>query len=249
MALAGGVLLSMLKRNYVFQLKRGEMANPCYFQDCLANGTTKEHIPPRSFFPTDQRHQLMTVKSCERHNNKKSSDDIYVLAQICMNASPHNRSREVFRNRVLPQLRFNGGALAKTLCNEAERLVDGTVRYKVDNERFDRFFTALSYGIVCSACGASLPSGYTTGHIYHNLQDDAEPEEEKLFKHKLLAFYDSKPMAILDFGRINALNSTVYSAKVFGVQEFMSSITIRHVFFGMFHVTSMLTKRPNHVAG
>lgn len=225
------------------------MAKACYFQGCPEHGTTKEHIPPRSFFPTDQRHQLMTVKSCERHNNEKSPDDIYVLAQICMNASPLNRSREIFRNRVLPQLRFNGAALAKTLCNDAKRLANGTFRYKVSKERFDRFFNALSYGIVCSTCGNSLPSGYTTGHIYHNFQDDAESEGEKLFKQGLLNFYDSKPMAILDFGRVNALNSTVYSAKIYGIQGFKSSITIRHVFFGMFCVTSLLTKRLNHVAG
>jgi hypothetical protein len=53
----------------------------CYYQLCTRNPDTKEHIPPKSFFPIDQRNQLLTVPSCEEHNNEKSSDDTYVLAQ------------------------------------------------------------------------------------------------------------------------------------------------------------------------
>lgn len=185
----------------------------------------------------------MTVRSCELHNNTKSSDDIYVLAQICMNSSPRNRSREIFLERVVPQLGYNHDALRKTLSKDAEPLLDGTVRYKVHTERFDRFFTALSYGIICKSCRGRLPAGYTTLHVYHNLNDEAESAEEKMFKQMLLDFYSGEPMAIMDFGRVNALNSTVYSVKVFGVPGFKSSITIIHEFFGAFRVTSMLTRR------
>ena len=132
----------------------------CYYQGCQRRGTTREHIPPKSFFPNDQRNQLLTVTSCELHNNSKSSDDIYVLAQICMNASPSNRSREVWTQCVLPQLDYNGEALRKTLTNDAVLLPSGAVLYKVDTARFDRFFDALSYGIVFKACGQSLPTEY-----------------------------------------------------------------------------------------
>jgi hypothetical protein len=215
----------------------------CYYQGCSQRGTTKEHVPPRSFFPKDQRKQLLTVPSCELHNTAKSSDDIYVLAQICMNASPSNRSREVWKQRVLPQLGYNGEALRKTLANDAVRLPSGAVMYKVDTERFNRFFDALSYGIVFKACGASLPEGYRAGHVYHNFWDEGETPEEKAFKQSLHAFYSGEPMAVLDFGRVNTLNTSVYSAKLLGIAGFRSSITIVHNFFGVFRVTSMLTKQ------
>src|SRR5713101_10021908 len=114
----------------------------CYYQGCAQGGTTKEHIPPKSFFPRDQRNQLLTVPSCGLHNNAKSSDDTYVLAQICMNASPSNKSREVFMERVGPQLGYNGEAFRKTLAADAVALPGGAVCYKVDTGRFDRFFTA-----------------------------------------------------------------------------------------------------------
>lgn len=91
----------------------------CYFQGCAKKGVTKEHIPPRSFFPEDERMQLLTVKSCKEHNNAKSKDDLYVLAQICMNASPSNRAREVWLDRVSPQLSHNDSALRRLLSKDS----------------------------------------------------------------------------------------------------------------------------------
>ena len=67
----------------------------------LTARTTKEHIPPKAFFPKDQRNQLLTVPSCELHNNAKSSYYIYVLAHICLNSSPSNTSRDVFAATVV----------------------------------------------------------------------------------------------------------------------------------------------------
>lgn len=217
----------------------------CYFQGCSERGTTREHIPPRAFFPTYQRNQLLTVKSCDRHNNKKSLDDLYVLAQICMNASPRNNSREIFLKSVAPQLRHNGDALRQMLSSDAQPLPNGAVMYRVDVERVDRFFTALSCGIVYNSCGRALPAEYTIGHVYHNLLDKEESAERKAMKQALLDFHSSQPYDILSFGRVNALNATVYSVKIVGVPGFKGSITIVHEFYGSFRVTSMLTRNFN----
>ena len=62
----------------------------------------------------------MTVRSCERHNNEKSLDDMYMLAHICLNTLPRNRSREIFLERVVPQLGYNDDALKKMLSKDAE---------------------------------------------------------------------------------------------------------------------------------
>jgi hypothetical protein len=137
----------------------------CYYPGCSAQGTTKEHIPPKSFVPKDQRNQLLTVPSCTLHNNEKSVDDVYVLAHICLNASPSNRSRQVFMERIVPQLGFNQEALKKTIAGSSVPHASGAVSYKVDTNRFDRFFSALSYGIVYKACGDTLPRDYVTHHV------------------------------------------------------------------------------------
>jgi hypothetical protein len=148
----------------------------------------------------------------------------------------------VFRERVVPQLAYNSEALRKTLVAEAIPHASGAVSYKVDTARFDRFFDALSFGIVYKAGGGSLPANYRTGHIYHNFEDKTESPEEKAFKESLREFYGGEPLAALNFGRVNAQNAAVYAAKMFGVPGFRGSITIVHDFFGVFRVTSMLSK-------
>ncbi|MBV8322863.1 MAG: hypothetical protein JO049_19625, partial [Hyphomicrobiales bacterium] len=172
--------------------------------------------------------------------------DIYVLAQICLNASPSNRSREVWKRSVLPQLDYSGEALRKTLRSDAISLPSGAVAYKVDTVRVDRFFNALSFGIVFKACGERLPAQYSIEHVYHNFWDPGETPEEKEYKNHLLSSHSGEPIAVLDFGRVRALNTSVYSVKVFGISEFRSSITIVHDFFGVFRVTSMLTRQIDH---
>jgi len=65
--------------------------NTCYMCDALA--TTKEHIPPKALFLKQKdllrefslRKELITVPSCEEHNNNKSKDDeyfVYLLASM-----------------------------------------------------------------------------------------------------------------------------------------------------------------------
>jgi hypothetical protein len=208
----------------------------CYFQGCTEKGITKEHIPPRSFFPDGEKEQLLTVKSCERHNNAKSKDDLYVLAQICMNASPSNRAR-----KVAPQLDFNNGALRKKLTNGAASLGNGVFQYKVDVNRFVDFFTALSCGIIYKSCGSSLPANYKISHVFHNLESEANVRIPGL-EDAINDFYSGKPLGILEFGDPDAKNERIYTATTFGIPKFQSSITIVHRFFGTFKVTSMLSR-------
>lgn len=213
----------------------------CYFQGCNEKGITKEHIPPRSFFPDGEKEQLLTVKSCKLHNNAKSKDDLYVLAQICMNASPNNRAREVFMNKVVPQLEFNNGALRKRLADGAVLLGHGAVKYKVDAARLDDFFTALSCGLIFKSCGSSLPADYVISHIYHNFQSGADSERQQM-EDAINNFYAGEPMAFMEFGDPDTRNERIYTVTIFGIPKFQSSITIVHKFFGVFKVTSMLTR-------
>jgi len=212
----------------------------CYFQGCNQKGVTKEHIPPRSLFPDGEKEQLLTVKSCEKHNNAKSKDDLYVLAQICMNASPSNRAREVFINKVAPQLDFNNGALRKKLANGAEPLGNGAVKYKVEVSRLDDFFTALSCGIIYKSCGSSLPDNYKIAHVYHSLQNDNDGMAQ-VIEDAIDKLYSGVPMDFMEFGDPDTKNKRIYTVKIFGIPEFKSSITVVHEFFGTFKVTSMLS--------
>lgn len=219
----------------------------CYFQGCSEKGVTKEHIPPRSFFPEGEKEQLLTVRSCVKHNNAKSKDDLYVLAQICMNASPSNRAREVFMNKVKPQLKFNNGALRKRLAEGVIPLANGAAKYKVDVARLDDFFTALSCGIIYKSCGSSLPMNYKVSHFFHNLLSEIDSQVKDI-QNVINNFYDGKPMDFMEFGSPDMKNEKIYTATIFGVPNFQSSITIVHRFFGIFKVTSMLTRSSGEVS-
>lgn len=212
----------------------------CYFQGCTEAGTTKEHIPPKAFFPDGERHQLLTVRSCPGHNNAKSNDDLYVLAHICMNASPSNRAREVWQSKVVPQLSFNGDRFRKMLAGGAKPS-GGGVAYPVNRVRFDDFFTALSCGLVYKSQNAALPPDYQIGHIYHAFTSDADPDLQ-LLEAAIGEFYRGPPIKAFNFGRPNLANERIYTAEIFGHAGFGGHITIAHCFFGTFKVTSMLSK-------
>jgi len=213
----------------------------CYFQGCDNKGITKEHIPPRSFFPKGENEQLLTVRSCELHNNRKASDDQYVLAQICMNASPSNRAREVFLKKIEPQLLHNDGAFKKMLSNGAVALPDGGVRYPVDLDRFDEFFTALSCGIIFKTCHEQLPENYFIHHQYPNFSSENGGELGLRVLKEFEQLISGESIKALDFGKPNTWNERIYSVKVFGMPSFKASITVVHLFYGRFKVVSFLT--------
>ncbi|MEG8049019.1 hypothetical protein QP178_03625 [Sphingomonas aurantiaca] len=210
----------------------------CYYQGCTAKGTTTEHVPPKAFFPKDERLQLLTVKACPAHNTGKSQDDLYALAQICMNASPSNRAREVWITSVAPQLKHKQGALRKMIAEGAVQVGKG-VAYRVDIGRLDAFFTALSLGLICASKKAQLPTEYVIGHIYHSLT--AADGSSDPFAASIESFYYGKPVTVMDFGKADLKNERIYSAEIHGMPDFGGSISIVHLFFGRFKVTSMLS--------
>jgi hypothetical protein len=158
-----------------------------------------------------------------------------------MNASPSNRAREVFMNKVAPQLEFNNGALRKRLADGAVPLGNGAVKYKIDLTRLNDFFTALSCGIIYKSCGSSLPSNYEIGHIFHNFHNETGAEFKEI-ESAINTLYSGKPMDFMEFGDPDTKNDRIYTVTIFGIPNFQSSITIVHRFFGVFKVTSMLTR-------
>lgn len=214
----------------------------CYFQGCNKEGKTKEHIPPKAFFPKDQRKQLITVRSCKKHNTDKSGEDLYTLAHICLNSSPRNRAREIFIERIKPQLGFNEGAFQKYLTRDSVPIDNGAVKYRVDIQRLDNFFNALSCGLIYHVSKKQLPSHFSMENIYHNLIDDFLSPERTAFISSMEQFYEKEVPEILHFGDARLKNEDTYNAKIFGISDFQSSITIVHLFFGHFKVTSMISR-------
>jgi hypothetical protein len=81
----------------------------CYW--CGAPATSKEHVPPRCFFPKEiiregllqkqNWNHLVTVPSCDEHNNQKSSGDEYLLAHIAILAPENLYAQAAIKGSVL----------------------------------------------------------------------------------------------------------------------------------------------------
>jgi len=70
------------------------MGDTCYM--CDAPATSREHAPPRSFFPEGYRRNLITVPSCDRHNSDNSLDVEYVRNVIATQHGVNGLAAKVF---------------------------------------------------------------------------------------------------------------------------------------------------------
>ncbi len=84
----------------------------CYMCDAVA--TTKEHAPPKCFFPArkdlsqgdvDLRKELVTVPSCEAHNTSRSRDDEYAMVVVVQHYQTNKTARNQFATKVIRALR------------------------------------------------------------------------------------------------------------------------------------------------
>lgn len=232
----------------------------CYFPGCENHANTKEHIPPKSFFPDSKKMNLMTVKSCKVHNNEKTKDDIYALANICVNSitSESNDALEIFESRVKPQLIHNNNSLFKKMFKNLSKQEVG-YRFQVDSDRLDSFFDCLMHGVLYKKTKKKInPDHYRTRHLYMNLDEQNEDGGrhegfalmKEFWKTNLL---DGSAVAdILEFKTIgaNGYNQDIYKVKIMGAdflkdlesENYESSISVVHEFYGHFIVVSALTR-------
>jgi hypothetical protein len=67
---------------------------------CEKPATTREHAPPLSFFPAGRRENLITVPSCNTHNNDNSQNVEYVRNIIVTDIHTNEVGREMFAAKV-----------------------------------------------------------------------------------------------------------------------------------------------------
>ena len=106
----------------------------CYACNELA--TTKEHVPPKCFFPKkkgfskespDYRSHLITVPSCRIHNNFRSKDDEYTAAVIAMNSSS-SLAFSIFKSKWVQVLLRREGILGKRIFSTARSVEVTSIR-------------------------------------------------------------------------------------------------------------------------
>jgi len=131
--------------------------NQCYF--CGKEAVTKEHVPPKSMFPSHMRQDLIKVPSCKKHNNEKSGNDEY-FRYLVMGQSKIVMSQKRFKtllNNLLRSIKRKP-ALTVALLNTKKKIrimdngniVENTI--KVDEVRLNDSLEAISKGIYYFEC-------------------------------------------------------------------------------------------------
>jgi hypothetical protein len=90
-------------------------ADICYA--CDQPATTKEHAPPRSFFPQGHRDNLITVPSCETHNNDNSKDVEYARNVITTMYGSNAVGEQHFADKSVRSFDHTPALLQKTFSD------------------------------------------------------------------------------------------------------------------------------------
>lgn len=115
----------------------------CYMCDKIA--TTKEHTPPKSWFPQNMRNQLLTVPSCPEHNNENNEDAEYLRVYISSYCVNNKIGIDLFNLKATKSLNHSKGL--KSIVSFGAHKVNyqngQTTALLLDVKRFERFFNCM----------------------------------------------------------------------------------------------------------
>lgn len=144
----------------------------CYL--CNQDATSVEHSPPKSFFPTDKRVNLITVPSCSFHNEDISADDEYVLNIISMSLGNNPTWVSHFTDKGIRSLSRSIG-LMKATTGKNQRVyytepdseeLKTSYAFQIDRLRFNRVMRKTACGIFYSKYGQNWNRELIVGTEY-----------------------------------------------------------------------------------
>jgi hypothetical protein len=148
---------------------------------CTAKAVTKEHVPPKSFFPPDKRQKLFTVPSCWRHNNDNSEDVAYVRNIIALDINTNDTARLISNNKAIPSLKRDRRLRRKTLSLIRTMKVEGgeTGVLHADMRTYKKIMRGIAYALHYTDFGTRYP--YFWG-IYSSTMIAAAEDKHGLHK-------------------------------------------------------------------
>jgi hypothetical protein len=119
----------------------------CYLCDDIKHSV--EHAPPKGFFPKGMRNNLITVPSCQIHNEETSSDDEYTRNIITMAIDNNQTSVDQFFEKSLKSIKRNKVASQQILdsLKDVNYHNIATKAFKIDRQRFDKTIRKIAYAL------------------------------------------------------------------------------------------------------
>ncbi len=115
---------------------------------CPAAETTREHVPPRAFFPKSMRQNLWTVPSCELHNVDHSADVEYVRNAVCIQDGT-NAVAEQTLEVAKRSWEYSPGLFKRTFQKFRTMHIGGEEKgaFPFDLPRVERVMSAIAHGL------------------------------------------------------------------------------------------------------
>jgi len=120
---------------------------------CDKKPCSKEHVPPKCFFPAkkdlegdeDYRTNLITVPSCDIHNSQKSTDDSYLLAIITAHYENNPLASEHYSTKILRALKKDHGLKNVIVQGSQYKKTGNEKRFviKTDHDRIIKQFERM----------------------------------------------------------------------------------------------------------
>jgi hypothetical protein len=129
---------------------------------CDAEGTTKEHVPPFSFFPEGFRENLITVHSCFDHNTKNSKDVEYVRNVIVTHIDTNEVARLHFKNKAMRSFARSPKLFTQTFGDATPIVFNDQEMgiYTCDLLRFKSVMRAVAYAIYFKSFVRTYPGDW-----------------------------------------------------------------------------------------
>lgn len=185
----------------------------CYM--CENEATSDEHAPPKCLFPRqrdlpdgiDLRQNLITVPSCDAHNQETSVDDEYLLYTLVINIVSNDIAQNHFFGAILRGIQRNP-ALIERYTNTAvpvitEDTLTGEVAssfaVQIEYDRFKNSIDKLVRAIHFNHFGEKLLSEFSIQPEFMLLSMNPEHREQndriqELARASDIAFQDSEFM-------------------------------------------------------
>lgn len=220
-AVCNGVKLDRTEALLNYANKGNDMPK-CYM--CDEEGTTKEHVPPRSFFPPGYTVNLFTVTSCKAHNLENSPDVEYIRNILTTHYATNDVAQALFQGKVRRSYEHSPKLFKSTFKNTEAAKVEGddTAAVALDVARFKKVMSAIAYAVYFKENGRTFSGNWTIYSPGIELDAPARHKETVELVFKSITF-NEQPTSNPD-------------AFAYGVSTLGDRVVYRLIFYGGFVV-------------
>lgn len=200
----------------------------CYM--CDEEATTREHVPPKSFFPEEYRDNLITVPSCYTHNHENSPDIEYAKNVISVSNGTNAVAEQTFES-VKRSFDRSPALFNQTFRDIEPVLIDSEElgRFTYDIARIKSVMSAVACGIYYKKYGERYTAQWNV--FVTSLRSQNEAQIEPLRRLLSALHFDAQPVP----------QPRVFS---YGIHEMVDGLIWELVFYGSFTIHCFGPKIP-----